>query len=71
MRMRKLCNHVQMDAGESLVISQSSRVSVVWKHFGLEKDDSTQRKPRNLYAMQAERLPMVEAQRTIFARSIV
>ena len=35
----------------------TSRVSVVWKHFGLEMDDSAQRKTRNLYAMQPEVCP--------------
>ena len=48
-----------MDASESrsYIVSPTSRVSVVWKHFGLETDDSAQRKPHNLYTMQAEGCP--------------
>ena len=47
-----------MDASESRsYVSPTSHVFVVWKHFGLEMDDSAQRKPRNLYSMQAEGCP--------------
>ena len=55
--MRKLRDHVQNGCNRVPVVSPTSRVSIVWKHFGLETDDSAQRKPRNLYTMQAEGCP--------------
>ena len=55
--MRKLRNHMQNGCKQVPVDTPTSRVSVVWKHFSLETDDSAQRKPRNLYAMQAEGCP--------------
>ena len=56
-RMRKLRNHMQNGCKQVPVDTPTSCVSIVWKHFGLETDDSAQRKPRNLYAMQAEGCP--------------
>ena len=47
----------KMDASESRSYLQP--VVSVWKHFGLKNDNSAQRKPCNLYAMQAEGVSLI------------